>query len=296
MFTCSHILAVVGDHVCACLHASRYSRLCNITMTPASASASASLMAVSYAMEGFLRRLDQSSYRDMFVVRGSLITRMHVPNTPRTVVDIDLIAIYPNDASDEQPLTLQHIKHILQVPCNDDIEFLAEETEFVHTWEDTQSAGLRITLKYRIDGQPDQQPRNLGLDVGFDDPIVPSAERRLFSPLVFPTTSSPFPVLCVRPETMFAWKLHGLWEKEPTGGFSSAIGQGYWRPKDLFDLYLYAKFTKLDLEQLVDAVRTAFNFRRCPLHRLFRLARASLVRPIIRGEIGNGFATVHLQL
>ena len=58
-----------------------------------------------------------------------------------------------------------------------------------------------------------------------------------------------------RAETLFGWKVHGLYDRGP----------GQWRPKDLFDLWLLARHAPLDPEVLPRAVRSAFESRDTPL-------------------------------
>lgn len=66
------------------------------------------------------------------------------------------------------------------------------------------------------------------VDLAWGDPLCPSPQ---------PVSLLPTLGTCVRVhkaaalETLFGWKLHGLFEREPTGLTSKGVPKGYWRPK-----------------------------------------------------------------
>jgi hypothetical protein len=74
-------------------------------------------------------------------------------------------------------------------------------------------------------------------------------------------------LLACRPETLLGWKVHGLYDRGP----------GRWRPKDLFDVWLLARYAPLDPEVLPLALATAFESRGTPL---------ALTRRLIEGTFG----------
>jgi hypothetical protein len=88
----------------------------------------------------------------------------------------------------------------------------------------------------------------LQIDVGWGDPLVAP-------PFALAIEGVPVPVPAVRPEILFAWKIHGLFE----------FGHGNWHPKDLFDLYLFDRHVTLDAALLAEALRVAFASRGTPL-------------------------------
>ena len=101
-------------------------------------------------------------------------------------------------------------------------------------WQDTAFPGVHLDLAIGV-GRVDEV---IGIDVGFNDPLVP------------PPTTWDNGVCAVRPETMLAWKLHGL----------TTMGDG-WRPKDVADLWLIATRVPLERALVPAAVRAAFDSR-----------------------------------
>lgn len=97
-------------------------------------------------------------------------------------------------------------------------------------WQETPSPGLRYALP------------SLQLDVATGDPLVVPAQRTLVEDVS---------VLVCAPEIMYGWKTHGLFER----------GEGRWRARDLWDLYLLQTYLELDSETLNRAVAVAFESR-----------------------------------
>jgi hypothetical protein len=121
---------------------------------------------------------------------------------------------------------------------------LAPVLEWQPIWEETASPGLRAML---------QTPAGpLQVDVATGDPVDPPAERV-------------DGLLCPRRELMMAWKLHGLFERE----------DGYWRPKDLADLWAMADHAPVDAEALEVAIQSAFASRDAPIRVADRLVDGS---------------------
>lgn len=153
-------------------------------------------------------------------MRGSLVTRRFFP--ARTCEDVDHLLI--EGSADE----LQRAADaVIAVPDEEPLEIVAREK----LWPDTDLPGHRTVFANGIQ-----------VDIGFGDPITVAPERM---------TIEGANVLCVRPESMIAWKLHGLVE----------LGsRGRWRPKDLHDLFLYASLT-VEEEEVKKAIAIAFSSR-----------------------------------
>jgi hypothetical protein len=125
-------------------------------------------------------------------------------------------------------------------------------------WAETAFPGVRAWVQVDTDGgersgagDPTSggagHSRELRIDVGFGDPMDPPPDW-----IDYPAgAAGPARVLACRPETLLAWKTHGLFER----------GKGRWRPKDLFDIYLLAKYAPLDRSLLPRAIRLAFESR-----------------------------------
>lgn len=120
------------------------------------------------------------------------------------------------------------IKNLCNVDGADGFTIVGVET----TWEETPSPGLR----YQIGPEPFQ------IDIATGDPMVVPPYR---------ISVDGVSVLCCAPEIMYGWKTHGLFER----------GEGRWRARDLWDLYLLQNHLTLDPEILDQAVQTAFSSR-----------------------------------
>ena len=169
---------------------------------------------------GWLRRVERSPYADRLILRGSLVTRQIFPS--RVCEDVDHLLL--DGSADE---LARAADAVLRVPDEEPLEIIAREK----LWPDTDSPGHRVVFA-----------NGLQVDIGFGDPLTVAPER---------VTIDGASILAVRPESMIAWKLHGLVE----------LGErGRWRPKDLHDVFLYASL-KVDDAELPKAIAVAFSSR-----------------------------------
>jgi hypothetical protein len=175
-------------------------------------------------MHAWLARVASSRYANELVLRGSLVTACYCPT--RLAFDVDHLAV--SDSVFDEARFRERIAEIARP--------LVIRSEVI--WAETAFPGLRSWVRF---GETELQ-----IDVGFGDPLV-------LSPA--PITIGDAPLLAVRPETMFAWKVHGLFE----------FGRGNWRPKDLLDLFLYLEHVPLDDDAVLASIRVAFESRRTPL-------------------------------
>lgn len=192
-----------------------------------------------HALEGILRRARVAEER--LVLRGSLVTR-HFAGALRPVEDVDFVARIPFDPA----ATAEIIGEISRAPCADGLTFALDHTEII--WAETAFPGVRARLL--VSAGDARFP--IQLDIGFGDPLVPGPAHLDLATLL-PDLGAR--VLACRPETLFGWKVHGLFERGP----------GRWRPKDLFDLLLLADHAPLDPDALRAALRSAFETRGDPL-------------------------------
>jgi hypothetical protein len=155
-----------------------------------------------------------------WILRGSVLLNALIPEA-RPPVDVDYLVGGPFDPDATLALA----------------QSLAPITRSLIIWEETKFPGLRVFAD------------DLQVDFGFGDPL--STPPR-------PVEVAGLSVLGCAPETLFAWKLHGLVEH----------GRGGWRAKDLFDLHLLWTRLALDRGQLKTAIDLAFSSRETPLSAL----------------------------
>jgi len=176
-------------------------------------------------MESWLQLLDDSVYRDSFVLRGGLLMDTWIP-VGRAVNDLDLLGLGSLEEADEAVRAL----------CSAKGEERFEVVNVEKTWEETVAPGLR----YQIG------PETFQLDIATGDPLAIAPTR-----LTIGTAT----VLCCAPEIMYGWKIHGLFER----------GEGRWKARDLYDLYLLQTRLELDPKVLDPALEIAFTSRNTSL-------------------------------
>ncbi len=188
-----------------------------------------------------LELLADASCRDSFYLRGSLLTRLWVGAGRRCAQDVDLLATYPYDPErTRSELTAA----LLETPAGAGV--FNPQPRFQDTWMDSDFPGLRMTLT--ASGSDDTAQ----IDIGYGDPVVAEPAKL--------ELGDGRRLRIVAPEVMFGWKLHGLYESD-----------GWWRAKDLADLWLMQAHLSMSSKTLRRAISEAFSSRQSPLWKLRRL-------------------------
>ncbi|HEX8699566.1 MAG TPA: nucleotidyl transferase AbiEii/AbiGii toxin family protein [Myxococcaceae bacterium] len=208
------------------------------------------------AAMGLLRRVALSPHVEEFVLRGGMMMRLWTGPVPRQVEDIDFLARFAFDAA----ATVARMESICRLDAGDGMRLGALRSEVI--WAETAFPGVRILAAVDMPGT--SEPFELRIDTGFGDPMDPPA-LWMDHPL---QEGPPARVLACRPETLFAWKVHGLFERGP----------GRFRPKDLFDVYLLSKYAPMDPALLPRALKLAFDSRGDSLGLTARLASGEFGR------------------
>jgi predicted nucleotidyltransferase component of viral defense system len=200
-----------------------------------------------YIMEGALRRLSSSAQAESFVLRGGMLTRIWVGPERRAAEDLDFLCLFPYDVAE----TVTRLRSVLQsgAAINDSIRFDEESLTGEATWQETAFPGVRLNGRALL-GRDEYSYR---VDCGFNDPLSQPAVRLEYPSLL--AGQAPARVLACRVETAIGWKLHGLVD----------YGARRWRPKDLYDIFLLSNHTPVSWDNLVAAIRTAFDSRETPL-------------------------------
>ncbi len=197
-----------------------------------------------------LRRLACSSQVEAFVLRGGLMMRRWSGPVPRPVEDLDFLARFPFDAED----TVARLEAVLRADVEEDgYSFGALRSEVI--WAETAFPGVRVHLETRLPGV--EGVFELRIDTGFGDPMDPAPAWTGYDVGEGPAAR----VLACRPETLLAWKMHGLFER----------GKGRFRPKDLFDVYLLTRYAPLESARPPRGLRLAFDSRGDSLELMERL-------------------------
>lgn len=219
-------------------------------MTPTWPSIAAGADGRAALLAGWLRRA-RGTPASAWVLRGSLVTAAVCPGA-RAPADVDYLV--PGEAAAFDAAGLEREVRAIAARPDDPIALEVESAEVI--WGETATPGLRAHLI--VGGGGAGAGARFQLDLAVGDPMC--VPPRLIS------IAGVGEVLACAPETLFAWKLHGLCE----------FGPGRWRAKDLFDLDLLWRHAGLARDQVRAAVALAFSSRELPLAALddFR-ARAS---------------------
>jgi hypothetical protein len=187
-------------------------------------------MDVTYALlAGVLRRANQHSRVSDLILRGSMLTNALCQNA-RVAHDVDFLCRGEfNEAS-----TIDLIKEIITLP-DASTTLALESTSAI--WAGTPFPGIRAFCT----GSIYNQTQALQIDFAFHEPIL-LEPRATHIPEVGLFISS-------APETLFAWKLHGLVE----------FGIGRWRAKDIFDLDMLWREVPMNVEHLRSEIELAFS-------------------------------------
>ena len=181
-----------------------------------------------YLMRGVIERIGRET-KD-FVLRGGYLTREWIDPLPRPTEDLDFVGDFAFGIDE----TVERLEPALACKIDDGIRIDRKKLVARGIWLDTKFPGVHVDIAIGID-RADQR---LGIDIGFNDPLVP------------PPTTWSNGARVVRPETQLAWKLHGLVEMAEQ-----------WRPKDLADLWLIATRVELEAAALPSAIEAAFTSR-----------------------------------
>lgn len=208
-------------------------------MTPMSPSIAAGSDLRRALLASWLRRAASHPRASDLVLRGSLVLGSFCPARARPAADVDYLVIGDLDFA-----AIADLAHAIAAAPDERGALLAIDT--IETiWAETAFPGLRAHVVRR-----DAASNGFHVDFAIGDPL--SLPPRLV------ILEDVGPVLGCAPETLFAWKLHGLVE----------FGRGRWRPKDLYDLDVLWSSVPMDLHALRPAIDLAFSSRALPVDAL----------------------------
>lgn len=194
-----------------------------------------------YAMERFLYRLSQSSYRDSFVLKGALLFRIWADPDSRATRDMDFLSFVGNSL--ENLVEVIQSMASLEVP-DDGLIFDPESVTAGRIKEDADYEGVRIRFRAFLG----QARVTMQIDVGFGDVVHPGVVE-----IVYPTLLD-FPPPSLRsypPETVIAEKVEAMLH----------LGELNSRLKDFFDVWRLSRLHSFDARILSEAIRATLENR-----------------------------------
>lgn len=197
-----------------------------------------------YALERLLYRIEQSSYKEIFVLKGAMLFHIWLDQQDlRVTKDIDLLSFGSNSPENLKQIFTEICTLRLKEP--DGIVFDTEKLQAKKIKEGQKYEGIRLSLPAYLE----KTRIALQVDVGFGDAITPRPIKQSF-PVVL--EGSPSPLLLTYPkETVVAEKFQAI----------VSLGIQNTRMKDFYDIFLLAKTTSFDGELLCQALEATFSRR-----------------------------------
>lgn len=202
-------------------------------------------VAIQYMQERFLARLEESDYRDSFILKGALLLLAYDIPTARPSKDIDFLG--EQTSSDIEQIRYA-VNAIADNKLNDGVTFEAGELAIEQITEDAEYTGFRIKIWATVGGDR----HRLQLDIGFGDKIVNGPVMMDYpSMLDFPSPN----INVYSLESAIAEKLEAI---VSLGTLSS-------RMKDYFDVWHITQHQNINENRLQAAIDTTFTKRNTPV-------------------------------
>ncbi|MBO9428362.1 nucleotidyl transferase AbiEii/AbiGii toxin family protein [Sulfitobacter sp. R18_1] len=186
----------------------------------------------------FMRRLQMSSYRDQFALKGAQMMRKVTNEDWRATQDIDFNV---SQAMDDKQLAAA-LKDILtqQPKVPDGVEFLLQDgVSLKKDRTHATIAGQKLSLKAKVG----KSAYVLDIDLGFENKIHAPLRTIEFPPMI--KGEEPVTVLAVPPENAIAEKFRAM----VVWGLSTS------RVKDFFDVQRFASVLEIDADVIAEEVR-----------------------------------------
>ena len=211
-----------------------------------------------HLLESILRRVANSAYANELVLRGGMLTRLWISPDKRIAEDVDFLGLYVFDIESTKEKFINIFSSTnINTNFTDEVIFDIDSVEVTGIWLETEYPGVRININAVFE---DYQ-KNIQIDIGFGDPMVPPPQWIDYPMLTTDKSNryNKYKLQTVTPEIMFGWKLHGLVEQ----------GIKRWRPKDLYDLFLFTSYIELDETLVKKSIFTAFNSRNTTFEEIY---------------------------
>ena len=185
-------------------------------------------------LEGVLLRLAKLPDAGGIVLRGGMLLRHWFRPTPRTALDLDLVAHSPLSVMDAMRFRPMFADNVA-----DGVTFDIEGIAVEGIWLRSDHPGIRMHVRGTYAGSDD----DIQVDVTGGPPPKPAA---VMSEL--PTTTGTVRLWTCRPESVVGQKVQALWH----------LGMLGWRPKDLDDLRLLLDRLPMDEAAMREAISATF--------------------------------------
>ncbi len=195
-----------------------------------------------WVMEGFLRRLSQSNYKDRFCLKGALLFAAWEGNWFRTTMDVDLDGLDVEMAPGISEVIAAIAKTQICEPDGVAYDLTSMRRREI---SGSSPAGSRVIVNCILDAKV----LPLKIDVAFGHPITPGPEQISYPSLL--EGFSDIPLLAVPRETMLADKVATIVE----------FGRDNTRIRDYWDIAALADRSEFDSEVMIRAIRRELGRR-----------------------------------
>lgn len=203
---------------------------------------SVNTLLLTYFFERFLARLSASSYKTDLILKGGFLLSSIMGIETRTTMDMDMSL--RNRRMDMESIR-RTVENIISVTSDDEVSFEINAVEEIKL--DDKYPGYCVSIIGRLSNI--RQP--FSIDIATGDPITPDAiEYRYKSAF---SSEPDITLISYNLETIIAEKLETIVSRKTDNS----------RSKDFYDLYLIwtLKREQLDVDKLVSAIRTTFEYR-----------------------------------
>lgn len=203
---------------------------------------SVNTLLLTYFFERFLARLSASSYKTDLILKGGFLLSSIMGIETRTTMDMDMSL--RNRRMDMESIR-RTVENIISVTSDDEVSFEINAVEEIKL--DDKYPGYCVSIIGRLSNI--RQP--FSIDIATGDPITPDAiEYRYKSAF---SSEPDITLISYNLETIIAEKLETIVSRKTDNS----------RSKDFYDPYLIwtLKREQLDVDKLVSAIRTTFEYR-----------------------------------
>jgi len=203
---------------------------------------------IQFMQERFLARIEKSTYRNHFILKGALLLLAYDLPQVRPSKDIDFLG---EKISNHPNYIRSAIREIAGIDLNDGVIFYDNEIEVDEITKDADYIGLRVKLKASVGG--DQH--RIQIDIGFGD-VMEYGPVKISYPSML--DFEPPMILAYSLESAIAEKLQAI---VSLGLFGS-------RMKDFYDIWFLLNNRDLDKERLRKAIESTFKNRNTDIYNI----------------------------
>ncbi|MEO0844781.1 MAG: nucleotidyl transferase AbiEii/AbiGii toxin family protein, partial [Cyanobacteria bacterium J06643_5] len=134
-----------------------------------------------HLLESVLRRVANSIYVNELVLRGGVLTRLWISPERRIAEDVDFLGLYDFDIESTKEKFINIFSDTNQnqnqnTDFTDEVVFDIDSLQATGIWLETEYPGARVNINAAFENYQ----KNIQIDVGFGDPIVPPPQFNVF--------------------------------------------------------------------------------------------------------------------